>query len=133
MKKNMIEAYALTACFAAVIFLVVSGAICLYQFLRVIEPSVTVDSYTRERGISDEVYLQTWPEKVPKPEPSAVPRLRLEAFERALRAERHSGLDALLQSLMFAIAAALVFWLHWRLAQREHAIEGRLLADSTPG
>jgi hypothetical protein len=38
-----------------------------------------------------------------------------------LRSERHDGLRSFLQSLMFTIAAGLVFWLHWTLARRERA------------
>ena len=64
--------------------------------------------------------MRGWPEKLPRPEPSAIAPLRMEAFERDLRAERHNGLNALLQSLMFTITAGLVFRLHWKLAQREH-------------
>jgi hypothetical protein len=44
----------------------------------------------------------------------------MEAFERALRAERHNGMNMLLVSLMFTIAAGVVFRLHSTLAQREH-------------
>jgi hypothetical protein len=120
-KKNLLEVYALVACFASMIFLVVSVAICLYQFLRIVEPSVTVGAYAYEQSMSDEQFLQAWPNGRPAPEPSTISRLRRESLESALRYERHEGLRSFLQSLMFAIAAGLVFRLHWALAQREHA------------
>ena len=121
MKRNLIEVYALPACFASMISLVVSAPMCLYEFLQFASPSVTVSGYAYERSMSDEQFLQNWPQGRPVPEPSAMSRLRREELERALRSERHDGLRSLLQSLMFSIAAGLAFSLHWTLAQRERA------------
>ena len=121
MKKDLLEVYALAACFASMIFLVVSVAMCLYDFIQVVVPSVTVSGYAYERSMSDEQFLQSLPQGRPAPDPSTISRLRGEALEGALRSERHDGLKSFLQSLMFTIAAGLVFWLHWRLAQRERA------------
>jgi hypothetical protein len=120
-KKNLLEVYALAACFASMIFLIVSVSMCLYAFLQFAAPSVTVSGYAYERSMSDEQFLQNWPKGRPVPEPSALSRLRREELERALRSERHDGLRSFLQSLMFAIAAGVVFWLHWALARRERA------------
>jgi hypothetical protein len=120
-KKNLLEVYALAACFASMIFLVVSVAMCLYEFLQVVAPSVTVSGYAYERSMSDEQFVQSLPQGRPAPDPSTVSRLRREALESALRSERHDGLRSFLQSLMYTIAAGLIFWLHWRLAQRERA------------
>ena len=83
MKRNLLEVYALAACFASVIFLVVTVSMCLYEFLRIVAPSVTVSGYTYERSLSDEGFLQTWPQSRPSPEPSTIPRLRKEALEVA--------------------------------------------------
>jgi hypothetical protein len=121
MGRRLLEVYALAACFVSMIFLLVSVAMCLYQFLQIVAPWVTVSGYARERSISDERFLETWPKDRPAPEPSTIARLRREGLESALRAERHDGLNSFLQSLMYAIAAGLVFGLHWRLAQRERA------------
>jgi hypothetical protein len=120
-KKNLLEVYALAACFASMIVLVVSVPMCLYEFIQFIAPSVTVSGYAYERSMSDEQFVQSLPQGRPAPDPSTISRLRSEALESALRSERHDGLRSFLQTLMYAIAAGLVFRLHWRLAQRERA------------
>jgi len=121
MGRRLREGYALAACFVSMIFLVVSVSICLYKFLQIVAPSVTVSGYALERSMTDERFMETWPQNRPEPEPSAIARLRKEDLESALRSERHDGLNSFLESLMYAVAAGLVFRLHWRLAQRERA------------
>jgi hypothetical protein len=120
-KKNLLEVYALAACFASMICLVVAAPMCLYEFVQFVAPSVTVSGYAYEQSKSDEQFLQTWPQGRPAPEPSTIARLRREALESGLRSERHDGLRSFLQSLMYTITAGLVFSLHWRLAERERA------------
>jgi hypothetical protein len=93
----------------------------LNEFLQFIAPSVTVSGYAYERSMSDEQFVQSLPQGRPAPEPSTISRLRSEALESALHSERHDGLRSFLQSLMYAIAAGLVFRQHWILAQPERA------------
>jgi hypothetical protein len=119
-KRNTLEVYALVACFVSMIILIVSTAMSMNDFLRVVAPSVTIGAYAHEASRSDEEFMQSWPQGRPAPEPSTLSRLRKEGFERALRAERHDGLKSFLQTLMYAIAAGLMFRLHWSLAHREH-------------
>jgi len=119
MKKNLLEIYALTVCFASVMFLIVTVAMCLYEAVRITAPSATVSGWTYERSLSDDAFLATRPQGRAAPEASTLPRLRSEALKNALDSERHDGLQSFLQSLMYAIVAGVVFWLHWRLARRE--------------
>jgi hypothetical protein len=121
MKRNLLEVYALAACLAAVIIVVVSVAMSSYEALRIVAPSVTIPGYEYERSLSDDLFLQARG-NLPVPQPSEIPRLRKEAFDATLRTERHDGLRSFLQSLMYTMAAGLVFWLHWRLALREREI-----------
>ena len=118
-RKNLLEVYALTVCFASVMFLIVTVAICLYEAVRITAPSATVSSWTYERSLSDEAFLSTWPQGRPLPEAATLPRLRSDALRSALDSERHDGLKSFLQSFMYTIVAGLVFWLHWRLGRRE--------------
>lgn len=118
-KKNMLEVYALAACLVSMIFLLVYVAAGLYEFVEIAAPSVTVAGYIHERSRSDEQFLQSLPKDRPAPEPSSLSRLRREAFESALRAERHDGLRSFLGSLMYALAAGVVFGMHWKLVRRE--------------
>lgn len=118
-RKNLLEIYALTVCFASVMFLIVTVAMCLYEAVRITAPSATVAGWTYERSLSDEAFLSNWPQGRPVPEASTLARLRTDALRSALDSERHSGVNSLLQSLMYAIVAGVVFWLHWRLARRE--------------
>ena len=128
MKQNVLEIYALAGCFTSMIFLLVFGATCLYQCLQIIAPSVTVGDYAYQRSMSDEQFLQSWPQGRPVPEPSTIARLRRESLEHALRSERYDGRKSFLQSMMFMIAAGLVFGLHWRVARRERVRTARSAA-----
>jgi hypothetical protein len=128
-RKNLLELYALATCFAAVLFLLVSMAWSSYSFVRIGAPSVTLSGYTYERGQSDEQFMQSWPSGRPVPSPSEIPRLRQEALNIAIRSERHDGFSDLLLWLMFASAAAVAFWFHWRLALQARE-NGRITATS---
>ena len=119
MKKNLGEVYALAACFASLIVLIVSGAMTAYELMRIAIPSATVRSYSYEQTRSDERFLQSWPQNQPVPAPADVPRLRRELWEETLRTERHDGVRSFLQLAMYALAAGVVFSLHWRLWRRE--------------
>lgn len=119
MRRSLLEIYALTVCFASVMFLIVTVAMCLNEGVRMAAPSATVSGWTYERSLSDEAFLSTWPKERPHPDASTLPRLRSEAFRSALDSERHDGLKSFLQSLMYTIVASVVFCLHWTLARRE--------------
>ena len=119
MKRSLLEIYALAACFAAVMFLVVNVATCLYQVVRIAAPSVTVASHQYERSMSDQEFMRYWPDSLPKPEPAKLPELRQEALTSALRSERHNAVGSFLEALMYVLAAGPAFWFHWRLARRE--------------
>ena len=119
MKRNFRELYALAACFASMIVLVVSVSMDLFEALRIVVPSVTISSYAYERSMSDEAFLQSLPQGSPRPDPSTISRVRRDALASAIRSERHNGLSSFLQSLMYTIAAGLAFGLHWSLAKRE--------------
>jgi hypothetical protein len=118
-KRNFRELYALAACFASMIVVVVSVSMALFDALRIAAPSVTVSGYTYQQSMSDDAFLQGWPRDRPRPDPPTISGLRREAFENAIRSERHEGLSSFLQSLMYTIAAGLAFGLHWSLAKRE--------------
>ena len=119
MKRNLLEIYALTVCFASVMFLIVAVAMCLYEALRIAAPAATISGWSYEQTLSDDAFLSRWPSGRPRPEASELPRLRSEALRNALESERHDGLTSFLQSLMYAVVAGVVFWLHWTLARRE--------------
>jgi hypothetical protein len=107
--KNMLEVYALAACFVSMIIVIVSTSECLYGVLRMLGPSATVTSYAHERSIGDDQFLKAWPKDQPKPEPSTISQLRTEAWASDLRIERHEGLTSFLKSLTYAITAGLVW------------------------
>jgi hypothetical protein len=119
MRKSALEIYAFAVCLVSVVFLLVSAAIGSNELVRVFFPSVTVGGYVHEQSMSDAQYLRLLPQNQPAPQTSEIPRLRREALESALRSERQNGLSAFLQSLMYVVAAGVVFRLHWRIGRRE--------------
>jgi hypothetical protein len=119
MKKNLAEVYALAVCFASLIVLLVSAAMTSYELVRIAFPRATVRDHVYERTRSNELYLRSWPQNQPVPSPSEVERLRQELWDHTLQTERHDGLRSFLQQVMYALAAAVAFALHWRLWRRE--------------
>jgi hypothetical protein len=121
MKKSVLEIYALAACLVSLMFLLVSTATGSNALFRIFLPSVTVGGWAYERAMNDEQFLQSLPHDRPAVQASEIPRLRKEALESALRSERRNGLGSFLQSLMYMLAAGVVFWLHWRIGRRERS------------
>jgi hypothetical protein len=122
-KKNMLEVYAFAACFVSMIVVIMSTSLCLYGVIRITAPSVTVAGHTREWTMSNDQFLKTWAQGRPKPDASTTLRMRTEAWESALRTERHDGRTFFLQTLMFAVTAGLVFLFHWRIGTRQRATQ----------
>jgi hypothetical protein len=117
-KKSLQELYALSVCFAAVLVVLFNGAMSLNHMVRITNPSLTVSGYEYERSLSDDAYLRNWPERKPFPDPALVTKLRAEAFDTALRAERHNGQRGLIESLTYVVAGLVAFGIHWLLAKR---------------
>ena len=122
MRKNLIELYALLVCFASIFIVIVNAATGLYAGVRAAKPTLTMDGYSYQRSLSDEAFIQSWPQQTPKPDPKDVPALRRGAYAQALEIEFRSGLNTLISSLMYVAAAGIVFGLHWRLAQRQQTM-----------
>ena len=121
MKKTLVEIYALLVCFASIFIVIVNAATGLYSAVRATQPTITVDGYAYRRSLSDEDFMQAWPQQSAKPHPADVPALRKAAYAQALDIESRGGLNVFISSFMYVVAAGLVFGLHWRLAQRENA------------
>lgn len=121
MKKTLIEIYALLVCFASIFIVIVNAASGGYAAVRAAQPTMTLDGYSYRRSLSDELFMESWPAQSPRPNPADVPKLRKAMYDQALDVESRAGLNGFTSSLMYVVAAGLVFGLHWRLAQREHA------------
>ena len=117
-KKSLLEVYALSVCFAAVLVVLFNSAMSLNYAVRITNPNLTVGGYEYERSLSDDAYLRSWPDRKPFPDPASVARLRAEAFDAALRAERQMGQRDLIESVTYVIAGLAAFAIHWVLAKR---------------
>jgi hypothetical protein len=121
--KTKLEFYALTVCFAAVVCLVISGGIAGYAIVKVISPETTLSSYIYERHQSNFKFRS--PENCPEsdanivshPSESELTKQRIESYEIELRSERRTGVQTLIESLMFILAGSIALVIHWRIAR----------------
>jgi hypothetical protein len=115
MGRSLIQLYALTVCFAALMCFVVALGLGLYDLVRITWPGFTVQEYLLWR--SDEHYLMYYPDKRSLPA-AEVALLREEAREQALAAERRSALQRLVLLAIIVGIDVVVYGIHWRIARR---------------
>jgi hypothetical protein len=118
----------LSVCFAAVFCIIISGALAAYATVRVSAPSFTLNEYTFEQFSTNDVF---WKSKQcssqrdcnssARPEVPELTRLRLDAFDRAIMGEYRSGMQSLVQCLLFLMTGSLALWAHWRISSQARA------------
>lgn len=131
MRRLPVEIYALTVCFFTVGCFSITFGIALYDLVQIAAPEFTLSAAEYQRHQSDQAFQsyigprqvvtvmegKTVAEETPPASSSAeITRRRLESFRRVVDAERHSGAQSLVRVSIIMLVAALVFFLHWRLA-----------------
>jgi hypothetical protein len=130
MKKTVLEIYALSVCFVAVVCLVISVGVGLYSIVEIAAPQFTMRGYTYNQYQSNEAYwVSCGPgirscgsgEKPPRPSEAELTAKREAGFLAELSSERRDGAQTLIKSAIFALLGAVAFFVHWQLAKRERA------------
>jgi hypothetical protein len=126
MKRNILESYALTVCFACVICFVAFSAAAGYSFVQIVKPDFTMSAYRFVDYQSNDTYWQTIKgaggcskEDKPaiRPSESELTKLRTEAFSLAKASEQRDGEQTLVKTLIVILVNALAFLIHWRIAR----------------
>ncbi len=122
MKKSILEIYALTVCFFAVVCFVFVSALAIHDLVQIMNPEFTLDRHHYERYLSNESYVRTSQPSSAQAEAilKAVPReeisrRRMSEFKRTLRAERHEGQLNLFKMLVVLVVDAVAFAVHWKI------------------
>ncbi len=117
MKRNIIGIYALAVCFVTVVCAVIATGIGIYDLLQIANPEFTLPSWQYERHQTNEAFFPGDAERVNLSEEEMTER-RLASYETAIKAERRGAQQSLIKVFIVLILDALVFAVHWRLAQR---------------
>ena len=128
MKKTLLELYALAVCFGALAFIVVHSAEGLYDFVGIVAPTITMSRFQTRLTDSNEDYLEKhWRlahKDAPVPDDLTVTRLRVASAVSNVWSERSARTGQAVKHLVFVIVNLVVFWLHWRIAERQRSIRG---------
>ena len=120
MKKPILEIYALAVCFFAVACFVITLGIALYDLVEIANPEFTLSTYQYERYQSNEAFKESLhlnkDERVPSDE--ELTKRRQEGYAQAIRSERHSATQSLIQTGLIMFVDLLVFIVHWLIAKR---------------
>ena len=129
MKKSILEIYALSVCFVALVCFVIALGIGVYDLIQIANPDFTLTPYEYERHQSNQAFGRS-----PRMEMRAInPAIPLEPNERseeevtrereasyqaALRAERRRGMQSLTLVGIVMMIDLCVFGAHWMLSKR---------------
>ena len=122
MKKTILEIYALTVCFFAVVCFVLVSALAIYDTVQIVHPEFTLSRHQYERYLSNESFVRS---SLPGAAESRaalkmltreeITRERVSEFKRTLHAERHDGRQNLFKMLILLVIDALAFAIHWKI------------------
>ncbi|MBV1876513.1 MAG: hypothetical protein KUG79_02610 [Pseudomonadales bacterium] len=131
--------YALAVCFSAMICLTVTSGIVVYDVVQISFPEFTMNAHHYESLQSNQRFRQgTYPgmgavminragypqampgsEKPPEPLTDAqITELRIQALAQAVDNSRHNSINSLIRMAIVLMVSGLVFFIHWRLAQK---------------
>ncbi len=127
MKRTSLEIYSLAVCFISVIALVISLGTSLYSIIKIAYPEFTIDQWQYEQFQTNDNFWQNSPKHFPQelngkpaPKPSEVEltKMRKEGYKIILKGEQRNGFQTLVNSIIFLLISAMVFFWHWRLFKK---------------
>ncbi len=133
MRKSILEIYALSVCFVALVCFVIVLGIGVYDLIQVINPEFTLNAYEYERHQSNEAFgrsprmemraigpgIPLEPTELSGEELEELTRRREESYQATLRSEQRRGVQSLTRIAIVLVIDLLVFVPHWLLARRE--------------
>ena len=117
MKRSLLEVYAVAVCFATLLCFVCALGIGLYDVVQISAPEFTVSPYYDQAYQTRAEFERYFPDKKGVSD-QEIANLRDAALGEALRVERHSAVQSLVQVLLILSIDAGVFAVHWRMAKR---------------
>ena len=131
MKKTILEIYALSVCFVAIVCLVIATGVAAYCVVQIAAPEFTMSGPTYNQYQSNDAYwascapgiryCASGDKKMERPPEPELTKQRETGFVNAVTSERRDGAQGLVKSVIFILVAAVVFVAHWYLGRRERA------------
>lgn len=122
MKRSLLEIYALSVCFVAVVCLAVATGFALYDVVRFAAPKITLAGPSYVVLQSNAAFRSGYPYLLradPAPSEEEITKMRQDTYADSLKIERRTGAQALLRMVIFILVCVVVFALHWKVAKRE--------------
>jgi len=118
MKKTILEIYALAICFVAIIFLIINISDGVYNIIGMVNPDLTMSSFTYDPLQSNERYREKCCEDdKSKKTNEEIARLREEAYKIELRSEARDSLQKAIKNLIYVLLSGIVLFGHWKLSR----------------
>lgn len=125
MKKSLLEIYALAVCFATIVCFVISLGVAIYSIVEIINPEFTMNSYEYKRYQSNDAYwlsrvddYRNKEKEMQRPSEDELTKQRTEGYRLAVISEKRDGYQGLTKTGIIILINILVFFIHWRIAQR---------------
>ncbi len=122
--KSKLEIYALSICFASMIFLVIASSIGIYSIFEITVPKFTISSYDYNKYQTNDAYWNYINNEysqdnkaATRPNREVLTKQRFDKFSLVIKAEQREGFQALLKSLIFILVAGSALFIHWKIAK----------------
>lgn len=118
MKKGLLEIYALSVCFVALVCFVISLGIGIYDIVEITSPEFTLRTYVYEKHQTNKMFTRNWPEGKPLLSDEEITKQRKESYTIAIRTERRDALQSFTRVTIIILIDIVVFFVHWKIAKR---------------
>ena len=123
------EIYALALCFSTIVCFVVALGIGVYDVVQVVNPEFTLNHYEYSRHQTNDTFwdsdkgmpLDLWEsheKERPRPPEHELTKQREESYQQALRFEKRSAFQSIVQVAIIILIDCIVFMIHWWVARR---------------
>lgn len=147
MNEMLTRIYALLVCFACMVCITISTGMGLYQMVKLMDPTLVASSYqyrtlsspeaysiTRSAGSAVAVQVRSIDGLITQQPPNSADaeslteeqweERRVIALNTLIENARHDARASLIRIVIVLLISSVVFYLHWRIAQREQAQHG---------
>lgn len=135
MIDTLTRIYALLVCFVCMVCITISTGLVLYQVVKIIDPTLTMSSYQYRYLASNENYREMarpvvavtgyrqstvvdTSEEIAELTDDEVEQRREQGMQDLIEGERSNARASLVSLIIMLLVASPVFYIHWRIAQR---------------
>lgn len=130
-KESILEIYALSVCFVALVVFTISSCIGIYNIISLIKPEFTISSYEYSYHLNNDSYWKNnqnnyncdsnkmeKSKEIQRPSEEILTKQRQESYSNIIKVEKRKASQSLVQILIIFIACTFAFVLHWLIARK---------------